>query len=256
MMDETFVRAIQENARTPIVQRINGVEHLLLPAEDGVGYRRDMELSPAVAMPETLTFTTLSAVIDYVKAFREIDCVKPLGRPWVFVDSHREVLVVSTLFGEFHQRIVYARAVHFSPFDSFRLGSYYDCEEFNVAMQALFEPTKDRARVLALVGNIKDEAVRELGDDGVTQTVVARVGIAKVANADVPSPVDLAPMRSFSEIEQPSSPFILRMKSGAAEKRPMCALFEADGGAWKLEAIKRIKEWLFVELAGVVEIIG
>jgi hypothetical protein len=29
---------------------------------------------------------------------------------------------------------------------------------------------------------------------------------------------------------------------------PTCALFEADGGAWKIKAMKRIKEYLEEEL--------
>lgn len=256
-MDETFVRAIQENARKPIVQRINDVDHLLLPMEDGVGYRRDSELSPAIATPGALLFSTLSAIVDYIKAFREFDCVKPLGQAWIHVCSHKRVEVTSTLFGEYNQRLVYAVADHQSPFDCFRLGNFYDSEDFNIALQALFELTKDRERVLAIVGNIKEEAVRETGDDGITQTVVARVGIAKVANAEVPSPVELAPLRSFSEIEQTTSPFILRMKGGGNDKRPTCALFEADGGAWQMEAVARIKTYLKAELEDVaIEIIG
>ena len=48
------------------------------------------------------------------------------------------------------------------------------------------------------------------------------------------------------EIEQPVSEFIFRM----AEKQGItCALFEADGGAWKNAAMQNIKKYLEFELA-------
>jgi len=58
----------------------------------------------------------------------------------------------------------------------------------------------------------------------------------------VPNPVTLRPYRTFSEVEQPASQFVFRMKTGGSS--PSCALFNADGGAWALEAIENIKRWL------------
>jgi hypothetical protein len=51
--------------------------------------------------------------------------------------------------------------------------------------------------------------------------------------------VVLAPYRTFVEVTQPESDFVFRMQNG-----PRCALFEADGGAWKLTAMRHIKEYL------------
>ena len=44
------------------------------------------------------------------------------------------------------------------------------------------------------------------------------------------------------------SKFVLRVSDKRGD--PELALFEADGGAWKLEAMRLIKEWLDVELDG------
>ena len=46
-------------------------------------------------------------------------------------------------------------------------------------------------------------------------------------------------MRTFSEIEQPESNFVLRVDRDAN-----IALFEADGGAWKNAAVARIRDYL------------
>ncbi|MED2748846.1 hypothetical protein P4307_32370, partial [Brevibacillus porteri] len=125
---------------------------------------------------------------------------------------------------------------------------YHDVENFNISLQSAFVPNSDRDLMLKLVGNVKEEAVNTIGDDGVSQSVVAKMGVATVGNVKVPNPVLLKPYRTFVEVEQPESNFIFRMRKG-----PECALFEADGGAWKLEAIDNIKEYLTAELAEEIE---
>jgi hypothetical protein len=56
--------------------------------------------------------------------------------------------------------------------------------------------------------------------------------------------VTLAPYRTFREVEQPRSEFLFRLRNKAPDNLPECALFEADGGRWKLDAMLTIKEWL------------
>ena len=128
----------------------------------------------------------------------------------------------------------------------FNFGQWYDVESFIIAMQSCFVQNEDSEKILKVVGNIKEEAVRQTGDDGISQQVTAKTGIATVENIKVPNPVVLAPFRTFREIAQPESKFVFRMQQG-----PRCALFEADGGAWKLDAMARIKEWLEIELEGL-----
>lgn len=62
----------------------------------------------------------------------------------------------------------------------------------------------------------------------------------------VPNPVNLIPYRTFLEVQQPASDFIFRMKSSCGVQ---CAILEADGGAWKNEAMNNIKEYLKNALA-------
>ena len=64
-------------------------------------------------------------------------------------------------------------------------------------------------------------------------------GVASLAKATAPNPVTLRPYRTFTEVAQPSSQFVLRINKDAE-----LALFEADGGKWKLEAIKNIADYL------------
>lgn len=97
-------------------------------------------------------------------------------------------------------------------------------------------------------GDIKEENVASVGDGGTSQSVVAKTGVASVGNVKVPNPLLLAPYHTFVEVEQPESEFVFQMQSV-----PTCAPFEADGGARKIKAMKRIKEYLEKELKEKIE---
>lgn len=201
----------------------------------------------------------------------------------VHVESPIQVELVSPLSEQKRVRDVFLVARYKSPLTGrnldFGWGRWLDLETFNIALQALFvgpdridvtthgdkvrqyvdgpaDGENDRARVLALLGNVKDGRVNTTSDDGVTQTVEARVGITKVENAEVPNPVTLIPYRTFQEIEQPASPFVLRLRSAAAAEKVTAALFEADGGQWEAVAIERIVTWLKDALPEGLEVIG
>jgi hypothetical protein len=113
-----------------------------------------------------------------------------------------------------------------------------------------FEKTDDLVKILEVVGNVKEENVSNYSDDGVTQSVVARKGIARVENVVVPNPVVLVPYRTFMEIQQPASKFVFRMSDG-----PQAAIYEADGGAWELEAMMSIKKYLQENLEKEIQIL-
>lgn len=122
-------------------------------------------------------------------------------------------------------------------------GSFYDTETFNINLQSRFVDNEDKKLLLKFTGLVKEENVKQTGDDGISQAIVIKTGVASIGQAVIPNPVKLAPWRTFQEVPQPESLFVFRMKDG-----PTAALFEADGGAWRLEAIKNIKEYLEKEL--------
>ena len=191
--------------------------------------------------PSTLKIATLTGLIDYVLSSGDSK-IEPTPAT-VHIKSHCEVELLSSIYGPAKQRACLVLSSFADLLGkSFQFGTYYDQESFIVGLQSLFVPTSSRAQVLKIIGTIKENQVRESSDDGVTQAVSAKAGIALVTEVDVPNPVILQPYRTFREIDQPESPFILRVRQG--REKPECALFEADGGRWKLEAIGRIKEFL------------
>jgi len=131
----------------------------------------------------------------------------------------------------------------------FPFGQFMPTENFVIALQSRFIQDETTAAMLALVGNLTTTKESRTLDDGVSQTVEARVGISKLQTVVVPNPVQLRPYRTFLEIEQPLSNFVFRVDA----KDHSCALFEADGGFWKNVATSFIKERLQRELAEFVE---
>lgn len=193
-------------------------------------------------VPEPLKLNSLTGIVDYIKTQFHIAVENPVV---VQVDSHLQVSIRSQLKHDAN-RDHYAMAQAIVP--TIRFGCFFPIEEFNIMMQSMFVPSDITAAVLKVVGNIKEEKVKNVGDDGVSQVVTAKTGIARVEDIILPNPVILAPYRTFAEVEQPASRFVFRMKEG-----PQAALFEADGGAWKLAAMLNIADYLKSELAKQIE---
>ena len=132
---------------------------------------------------------------------------------------------------------------------SFPFGTFRDSEEFLIGLQAKFAPTPDCDLLYKFAGTAESGTVKQYSDDGVTQQATVKNGVSSKADAIVPNPVLLAPYRTFIEVPQPMSSFIFRMRQG--NDKVDCALFEADGGAWRNEAMASTKEYLEAALEDV-----
>lgn len=184
---------------------------------------------------ERLQVNTLEAVVDYVKSGYDRQ-----QKLLLQVYSPTRVLLFGRLLPD-GDREVLLQADASVP--HFEFGYWHDIENLIIGLQSQFVRTDDRNTLLQVIGNLKEENVKNTGDDGVSQVVTAKAGVATVAQVKVPNPVILAPYRTFSEVKQPTSPFIYRMQSG-----PQGAIYEADGGAWKLQAIKNVADYLRTNL--------
>jgi hypothetical protein len=229
-MDGTAINAIAELVRksaSPIVVDFEGNSYL------------DRQVfAPPIEKVETMRVHTLAAIKHLVDHPMELQSNGVV----VHVAQGDKVDLIGGL--ERTRRQVYATATFERPeVPGWGIGQFHALETAIIALQALYLPSPDREAILRVLGNVQDGAVKTSTDDGVSQTVTARTGIVKVGDVDVPNPVILRPMRTFPEIEQPESRYLFRMRSAKADGSPTVALFQADGGAWELEAINRIAEW-------------
>lgn len=204
----------------------------------GLGvYSKERLIRMEQPLADSLIVSTLTGLVDYIK--NNIDKVD--GELLIHVKSHKDVRLYSPLnVDKQRDRFLVAEAI--LP-DNIVYDRFLDTEQFNIMLQSSFVDKGSRAALLTYTALTQDEAVKTVGDNGVSQQVTVKTGVATLEQAIVPNPVELAPYRTFPEVEQPLSKFIFRMQEG-----PKAALFEADGGAWRNEAIKNIKEYLAKEL--------
>lgn len=189
---------------------------------------------------ETIEARSLSGLVDYVRS--HFDTSRDF---MIHVESPTSVSVYDALNDDYERR-KYLKATAMLPniiFDRF-----IDTESFNIQLQSKFVKTDDSAKLMALLGNIVQDGSVNTVDDGVSQRVTTKTGVATRGDVVLPNPVDLKPIRTFVEIDQPESSFVLRLQEG-----PKAALFEADGAAWEINAMHNIKEYLHEELKDLVE---
>lgn len=220
-----------------------GKENKIIRSETGKEYFDSneynlQELNPRKYAP-ILELQTLKSLVDYLKSDNDFISARKLV---VVVDSFYKVSVYDQVDfenGKRPQLVSVKATVPVIPFSNWR-----DQEEFNIMLQSMFINDADRNLVLDFASHLKIEKGSEAQDNGVTQTVTVRDGVASLAQAKTPNPVTLRPYRTFNEVEQPASQFVFRVNKSAN-----LALFEADGGKWKLDAVKNISDYLKTELA-------
>lgn len=197
-------------------------------------------------LAEPIQLSTLESLVDYIKA--NVDAMGPkLGAAmFIHVVSPTKVRMYSTLNSN-REREYIAEVTANVP--EFSFNRWIDHESFCIALQSKFLPCSDRALLLKFAGTVESGTIAEYGDDGVTQKATVKVGIAKKGEAVIPNPVELVAYRTFVEVEQPVSQYIFRMQD---RNGIQCALYEADGGAWKIGAMRRIKAYLENALEGRV----
>lgn len=235
-----------DNSHFPsdVVQAIKDSEN---PSEiilDDFSYvSKPLHLPPAEPRLKPLDINTLTGVVQY----RRFMAAEPL---FIHVASPTQVYILTPADGRHKQRDIHVDADCESIIGKgFRFGEFMEIEQFIINLQSQFVDDENRALVLSCVGNLASESVRTLADDGVSQAVEVKNQLAQRNVARVPNPISLCPYRTFPEVDQPASSFVLRLRQGKEGEMPKAALFEADGGRWKLAAITAIAEWIDSQLS-------
>ena len=226
-----------------------GIEKNPLVTVDGKTYSLKT-LSPVKEVgPDALGFNFLDSLVTYIK--ENVDVLRPDNHLIIEIKDPTEISLHTEIIGKFNQRFTPVQCT--ALVTEFPWGRWTSPEEFIIMAQSRFVETEDLAKIRQIVGNVRTEEVMSFSDDGVSQMVNAKSSITRVENVVIPPRVKLAPYRTFMEIEQPESEFVFRAKK--AGDLPHFALFEADGGAWRIEAMKRIKAYLEGQLQGIENVV-
>lgn len=180
---------------------------------------------------------SLNGLIEYIKADAEGLFRDPNKRHMVRVKSPTLVEVLSPQTGYWRERetVAFCKAV----VPEIYFGRYMDTDDFQVMVQTCFQEDENRAIILQLAGSVRKEQNMQTADDGVSQKVTINSGVITATDVIVKNPVELVPYRTFHEVDQPGSPFVIRFNE---DGKP--ALFTGDGSKWKLEAVENIRGYL------------
>ncbi len=204
---------------------------------DGKKYKDDSYSPVFEKFPNCLNVSNLTGLVDYANNPPE---------QWetdffIHVADYNEVALYQGAIGDFQQRAAVIMAE--SRPCQFEFGKYLDPETFKIGLHSQFISNDDTAHILNFISHVKFGAESNIEDDGVTQTVTAKMGASSLMKETKIKPiVSLQPYRTFNEIEQPESEFLFRMKGDSDGLRLM--LTECDGERWKQTAIQRIAEYL------------
>lgn len=238
-----------------MVKFVEKIQALDAPAKvdvDGFHYTdKKLERITDPAYPEAMTCSTLVGLSDLWKA----------GLDGLTADD-----VLVQVFSPFEVRIWNRKADKFArrkltavcryptaDIPQLKFGNWQDPESFIISAQQCFQRVKvqnddgsyaqDLDYVLKICSSISSEQAMSNDDDGIAQRVSVKRGVTLKAEEVLRPRVNLAPYRTFSDIDQILVPFIFRAKF-SEDGEAKLALFEGDGGRWKIEAQASIKAFL------------
>ena len=207
---------------------------------DGASFWADSHKEIRREVPEfpTMKVNTLGGLADVIRTERRganlIDKLPVLVR----VESHELVTVQSTVHWSVSAHVRQMLYMAENDNTTFHTGEYSQ-EQMVIALRSLCQDGMDKEYLLELISRIDINTGVSITDTGLTQSVVQKVGATLKDEVPIKPIIRLKPYRTFLEVDQPESEFLLRVtKSGSIQLR------DADGGAWMLAARRSIKEHL------------
>jgi hypothetical protein len=165
----------------------------------------------------------------------------------IVVNSPEQVRLISAVGGDDLGREELVRAELDKGLEKFPFGKFLSQEEFAIRFRSLFiqKEGDDSEYVLSYVSKLMGGTQIDGDDDGITQKVSVKRGLSGALKDQVAlkAIVKLSPYRTFREVEQPESEFLLRVRLDSNDV-PTVALFEADGGAWINRAMENVVKYI------------
>jgi len=231
-MLKKFIEHIQETTQAQIVT-IAGATFAVGASGEAI------EIQPAIDHQDTLELQSLDALIKLVHT----EAVKDDLPLYITIPNHLTV----RCFGQpqpsrrFYRQMYYEAKATDVP--GWEKNAQLGFEEAQIALRTRFQETPDTLYAMKLLSDICCGAKVVYNDNGIATTVTTQKGIALQSNEQIRPIVMLKPYRTFQEVEQPESIFLIRVNERGI------SFTEADGGMWKLKARQTIKAFLEEQLA-------
>ena len=200
-----------------------------------------VRIKPHIDRPANLSVSGLDSIVKLVR--NELDMFDNLP-VFIRVDDARTVSVFTTYDDMMCRDSLYTAKCDVPGFrDGFR-----EYEQAIIELRSKFSPGPGVDYLLDLLSRMSKDSGVTTRDNGVSQEVEARQGVSLKALVQVKPRVALRPFRTFLEVEQPESEFLLRVDPDEG-----IGFFEADGGIWKLEAKKNIADYFLKNMGDLID---
>ena len=224
-------KEIAEARNKPEIHVIKGETYVCLNG------RMERYVEKDTPAPDVIDIYTLDGLIEWIKTDVNGFFKDPAVKCIVRVASPTAVEVLTPCGGATNSMKQLARCEYAAP--KIHFDTYIDSETFGIMIQTNFVEDEYQKVVLQLARNLVEDNSEQTADDGISQRVTVKQGIQAVDSVVFKNPAYLRPLRTFTEIEQPVSPFVIRFKEGKN-----AAIFQADGGKWKNVAVRSIGDYL------------
>lgn len=236
-MLQKFVEHIQKTTQ-PLITEVNG--SIFRVTSDGDA----KEILPTIFHPDTLTLNSLDALIKMVKTEAPRYTEAPL---YITIPDHLKVQCFTQpdpdkrYFRQFFYEVNATDVPGWA--EKITLGF----EEAQIALRTRFQETTDTLYAMKLVSDISLGAKVVYNDNGIATTITTQKGVALQTNEQIRPLVKLRPYRTFQEVAQPESIFLIRVSDRGI------SFIEADGGMWRLAARETVKKFLEEKLSKEIE---
>ena len=200
------------------------------------------EESTEAIIPKRFIVTSLDGMVNRIKD----EVSKRKGKLYIEIGNFNEVNCY-TERGEVRPEEIYNLFTVSSTNNTFREG-YRDYETAIIELRSKYQPTEDVSYLLKLLSSMTIENKATTDDNGLTQQITVKKGVALSENVIVKPIVKLRPYRTFYEVPQPESEFLVRIGDNGT-----IGFFEADGGMWKMTARHNIKDYFEYELTDEIK---
>ena len=231
-MLKEFIEHIQETTQ-PLIQTIDpdvDSGSTFVVTHDGTA----VELRPTIDHPDTLILRSLDALVQMALT----EATDTAATLHITIPDHTTVRCYGQPqpHARFFRQVYYeAHATDVPGWDeTVQLGF----EAAQIALRTRFQETPDTVYAMKLLSDICCGAKVVYNDNGIATTVTTQKGVALQSNEQVRPIITLKPYRTFQEIEQPESIFLIRVNERGI------SFTEADGGMWKLRARETVKAFL------------
>ena len=202
------------------------------------------EITPKTYHRSRMMFGSLDAIVKMVRTELS-DYTETVGAPvFIRIADHLNVEVFTRPDYQEQRLTPYLATCKDVEFKE----GWRDQQTAIIELKSRFLPTEDTNYLLSLISRLNSEQGVQSTDNGVSQTVTAKSGVSLMQTETVKPRLTLMPFRTFREVPQPESEFILRL-----DDKGRIGLFEADGGMWKIEAKLNIQEYLSEQLKPEIE---